>query len=119
MLNSLKGQHVLSLFKRFIMSDAKHLHLVTGEVTFHHNHNENSIHKVLLNAVISGSDVITATYLVKAEQALQSNFQARTGENVCTILDVVLMNFVYLGFMPQEQFEDYQQETGDNNATTQ
>lgn len=81
-----------------------HFHMIAGEIVFREK-GEEQVNAIRVNGVLidPGRD-IPARLLGKAQQILQLNFHQRMGSDSIEVLDVVLMNFMYLGYMTQEQF---------------
>ena len=84
----------------------QHYHLVVAELVFKPNDQE-MINAVRMNGVIVDEEKgIPQRLLAKAQQIVQLNFHRKIEEESAnvTVVDVVLMNFVYLGHFTQEEF---------------
>ena len=85
-------------------NDKLHHYLIVGEIIFQEEDNE-AIASIRMNGVlIDPNKDIPVRLLGKAQQILQMNFYQRMQEQPVKVLDVVLMNFLYLGLMTQEEF---------------
>lgn len=85
-------------------NDKLHHHLIVGEIIFQEEGNE-ALASLRVNGVLMDpKQEVPVRLLGKAQQILQMNFYQRMAEQKVKILDVVLMNFVYLGLMTQEEF---------------
>lgn len=83
-----------------------HYHLVVAELVFKPNDRE-EISALRMNGMIFDPErEIGQRLLGKAQQIVQLNFHRKIEEESAnvTVVDVVLMNFVYLGYMTQEEF---------------
>lgn len=84
----------------------KHYHLIAAELVFKPR-DLDTISAVRMNGVIAEPEKeITQRQLAKAQQIIQLNFHRKIEEesNNVNVLDCVLMNFIYLGYMTQEEF---------------
>lgn len=83
-----------------------HHHLITGEIVFRHKQDETSqVNAIRVNGVlVDDSRDIPARLLGKSQQILQLNFHNRMQDENIAVLDVVLINFAYLGEFTEEQF---------------
>lgn len=81
--------------------------LITGELTFIDPENENAMpNSVRSNGIMVLDERKLSHYaLGKAQQVLQANFHKKMGEVQVTVVDVVLLNFEWLGRMTQGEFE--------------
>lgn len=90
------------------MPDTKkyHHHLITGEIVFRHKQDESGqVNAIRVNGVLlDEARDIPARLLGKSQQILQLNFHKRMQDDSIEVLDVVLVNFVYLGEFTEEQF---------------
>ena len=85
-------------------NDKLHHHLIVGEIIFKEEGSE-AIASLRVNGVLMDpKQEVPVRLLGKAQQILQMNFYQRMGEQRVTVLDVILMNVVYLGHMTQEEF---------------
>lgn len=83
-----------------------HHHLITGEIVFRHKQDETGqVNAIRVNGVLlDEARDIPARLLGKSQQILQLNFHKRMQDENIEVLDVVLVNFVYLGEFTEEQF---------------
>jgi hypothetical protein len=83
----------------------KHYHLVAGEVKFG-NTTDETIGSTLLNALLPwDTHDLPLRAIGRAQQALQIQFRNRIqNDPTIQIIDVVIVNFSYLGFMTEEEF---------------
>ena len=90
------------------MSETKkyHHHLITGEIVFRHSKQEDgAINAIRVNGVLlDEARELPARLLGKSQQILQLNFHKRMQDENIEVLDVVLVNFTYLGEFTEEQF---------------
>lgn len=85
-------------------NDKLHHHLIVGEIAFRERNRE-EIAALRINGIMMDPERdLPVRLLGKAQQILQLNFHQRMGDQNLEVLDVVLMNFVYLGQMTQEEF---------------
>lgn len=87
-------------------SEKKHHYLITAEVVFKHQEQE-QVTAIRINGVLIQDELgLPQRSLGKAQQIVQLNFHRRMAEEspFLTVLDVVLMNFVHMGHMTQEEF---------------
>lgn len=85
-------------------SEKHHHNLIVGEIVFKERNQEN-VHSIRVNGVLVNADrEIPVRMLGKAQQILQLNFHQRMQDENIEVLDVVLTNFIYLGYMTQEEF---------------
>lgn len=86
-----------------------HYFLITGQIMFKDNSlpEQVSVNAVNTNAVMTSSQsTIPARGIAKAQQASQQAFiQRMDGLENINILDVIIMNIVYLGEFTQEDFQ--------------
>lgn len=82
-----------------------HYHMIAGEIVFREGDSE-IVNAVRVNGVIvDPGRELPARLLGKAQQILQLNFHQRMQNENIQVLDVVLMNLMYLGHMTQSQFQ--------------
>ena len=90
------------------MSETKkfHHHLITGEIVFRHKKDEGGqVNAIRVNGVLlDDARDLPARLLGKSQQILQLNFHKRMQDENIEVLDVVLVNFTYLGEFTEEQF---------------
>jgi hypothetical protein len=80
-----------------------HHHLITGEIVFTGNNDE--VNAIRVNGVLIDPEISIPTRLLgKAQQILQLNFHQKMQDDKIKVLDVILLNFTYLGHMTQEEF---------------
>ena len=85
-------------------NDKLHHHLIVGEIAFRERDKED-IAAIRVNGIMMDPEKeLPVRLLGKAQQILQLNFHQRMQNQNIEVLDVVLMNFVYLGQMTQEEF---------------
>lgn len=88
-----------------------HHHLISGEIVFQQE-GEEGIASIRCNGVlIADTRDLPVRLMGKAQQILQVNFHNRMKGQKIQVLDVVLMNFTYLGHMTQEEFNQPPQGT--------
>lgn len=86
-------------------NDKFHHYLIVGEIVFQEEGQE-SVAAIRVNGVMMDPEKeIPVRLLGKAQQILQLNFMQRMAQQKIKVVDVVLMNFVYLGHMNQEEFQ--------------
>lgn len=82
----------------------KHYNMIVGEIVFKGG-NDDNVNAIRVNGVmLDDSRDIPVKLLGKAQQILQLNFHQRMQDENVVVLDVVLINFLYLGHMTQEEF---------------
>lgn len=83
-----------------------HFHLITGEIVFRHQKDENSqINAIRVNGVLADENrALPARLLGKAQQILQLNFHNHMQDASIEVLDVVLVNFSHLGEFTEAEF---------------
>lgn len=85
-------------------NNRKHHHMIVGEIVFRDSAGEN-VNAIRVNGVMmDDSRNIPVRLLGKAQQILQLNFHQRMQDETLVVVDVILINFMYLGHMTQEEF---------------
>lgn len=83
-----------------------HYHMIAAEIVFRVQGQE-EVNAVRINGVlVSPTRDIPVRSLGKAQQIVQLNFHQRMQSDKIEVLDVVLMNFMHLGHMTAEQFNE-------------
>lgn len=83
---------------------AFHYHLITGEIVFRRKDSE-EINAIRLNGVLADeSQKIPVRLLARAQQILQANFFRNMEGQDVQVVDVVVLNFSYLGQFTTEEF---------------
>lgn len=81
-----------------------HFHMIAAEIVFR-NKNDEVVNALRINGVLADSNrEIPVRLLGKAQQIVQLQFHQRMQDENIEVLDVVLMNFMYLGHMTTEEF---------------
>lgn len=82
-----------------------HYYLLTGEVVFRQAQDEDVINSIRSNGVLA-TDVtnIGTAILGKAQQIIQLNFHNKMKDTSLEILDVIILNMTYLGYMTADEF---------------
>ena len=85
--------------------EKKHHHLIVGEIVFTHQDAPEHVQAIRTNGVLvdDGKD-IPVRLLGKAQQILQLNFHQKMQDDKVTVVDVLLLDFCYLGHMTQDEF---------------
>lgn len=86
------------------MSQKMHYHMICGEIIFKDASSEIPSAVRCNGVLVDPEKNIPVRLLGKAQQILQLQFHQKMDGLVVTVVDVVLMNFMYLGFMTEEQF---------------
>lgn len=88
------------------MQNKKHHHfMVAGQIVFSEK-DKPEVHVISLNAILTGeSTQIPIRAIGKAQQAIQIQFYERMQEPTLVIRDVVILSFMYLGEMTEEEFK--------------
>ena len=82
-----------------------HYYMVVGTLMFHEAKDPEGIGSTTLNAIIaSDTKDIRVKEIGKAQTALQQQLHNRTPGVLMNVVDVTLMNFIYLGHLTQEEF---------------
>ena len=83
-----------------------HHFMVAGQVVFSKK-DEPQVHVITLNAILTGeSTPIPIRAIGKAQQAVQMQFYERMQDPTLVIRDVVIVSFMYLGDMTEEEFKE-------------
>lgn len=83
----------------------KHHFLIAGELVFLQKESE-EVNGIRANGILITDDTnIGVSAIGKAQQVLQMNFFKKMGDSSLTIVDVIVMNLMYLGFMTEEEFK--------------
>lgn len=79
--------------------------MVAGEVVFKMNEPDAHMNALRLNCVVKTPDSrIAVKELARAQQALQMQFFQRMGTTELTVLDVVILAIMPLGWFTEEEF---------------
>lgn len=86
------------------MNQTSHYHMISGEIVFRTKGDE-QINAMRMNGILKDQERdIPVRLLGKAQQVLQLNFHQRMQDQNLEVIDVVLMNFMYLGLFTEEEF---------------
>lgn len=86
-------------------NDKYHHHLICAEIVFTHDDEGSFPNAIRTNGVlITQEREIPVASLGKAQQIVQMNFHQRMQDEKIKVVDVVLMNFSYLGQFTKEEF---------------
>lgn len=87
------------------MTQKNHYHMIAGEIVFQDPSSELPVAIRANGVLIDPGKEIPIRLLGKAQQILQINFHQKMEGVEVKVLDVVLINFMYLGHMTAEQFQ--------------
>jgi hypothetical protein len=81
-----------------------HYYLVCGTLLY--KNEDDGIGSISLNAMVpSEIKYITVQTIAMAQRGLQINLRQRLGEDMPEVVDIVIGNMLYCGFMTQEEME--------------
>lgn len=84
----------------------KHHHLITGLIHFVNNDSKDIGSTPMNGVLVSNTKDIPMASLGKAQQILQLHFHRKSGnDGNITVVDVVLLQFTYLGEFTEEEFK--------------
>lgn len=87
------------------MTAKQHYHLVTGSVIYQEAEDQ-PFQSITLNGIVrDDAKEIPTRLLGRAQQILQVNFMKKIGTTENKVVDVILLNFAYLGEMTEEEFQ--------------
>lgn len=87
------------------MSNRLHYALVAGEVMFQDLENNNSLHTIRLNTVITNDEpFVGLRHIASAQQAIQMQAFKKLGTEI-KVIDVFVIAISHLGHMTKEEFE--------------
>lgn len=87
------------------MTVKQHYHLVTGSVIYQEAEDQ-PFQSITLNGIVRDDEKEIPTRLLgRAQQILQINFMKKIDSTQHKVVDVILLNFAYLGHMTEEVFQ--------------